>query len=252
MPNARYLSLEPEKKPLLRRIAGYARCMITNRDLLKSAILGQVRQFIFPGTLKGAVIESIREAAKNNIGTASIFRIHPDARLPEIQKALKKTIDDIDGFAFLDKPPDTHTVLIKIGVNWGLGGYPTITSPESIYAVTRICLEEAEKRRRHVNVRIGDESGIEVKRMARAKAKMNEKLKNLTRKNFEEAGVFAAAQLAALHHAEDLEKKGIPGFDGAGKLVEDIGGRDGFDPKGFSALPPELARKLRKWRKLGA
>jgi len=245
MRNARFLSLESKKVSILRRILAYSRCILTNWDLFMLAALGQIRQFRFKGTASAADTERIRKAAKDLDITskASIAKIDPEAGLFEIQEALRKTISAIDGFAFLsepvegnparDKHPNEHTVLIKIGVNWGLGGYPTITSPESIYAVTRLCLEAAEKRETPVKVIVGDESGIEVKRMSLT-----------TRKNFEDTGVFAAAILAALHHAEALEKKGTPKFKGAGDLVGKMGVRYGFDVERFRAMPPEMAHKV--------
>src|SRR5438874_2214882 len=82
--------------------------------------------------------------------------------------SLKQAVDDIKGMDFLSTPPkgkttNEHTVLIKPGVNWGINGYPTATSGESTYAMTRQTLEAAQQKGAKVNVIIGDESGIENK-----------------------------------------------------------------------------------------
>ncbi len=221
-------SLEPEKKNPLVRGAADLWCIATNLHLFALAVAGQCRQFFSPGTADPAVMRIIREKAKKYTGDASIAKIDPDAGLLEVQQAIKKTINDIEGFKFL-KYAGEHTVLIKIGVNWGFGGYPTVTSPESIYAVIRLCLEAANRPRKVI---IGDESGIEVKNMGFGS----------TKDNFgKNTGVMAAAGLAGLHHAAAMEGHDSK-FRGAGELAGKMGGRHGHFLDRFEDMSAEVMK----------
>ncbi len=149
-------------------------------------------------------------------GTASLARIHPQTEeAAEIEDALKKAISAIGGFDFLSRPPqgkaqNEHTILIKVGVNWGEFQYPTVTSPESVYALTRICFAEADKRKASVKVIVGDESGIETKLWA-GKTTMD---------NFEHAGIFQAAVRAGVERAAALEQIEPLKYAGAQGLLE--------------------------------
>lgn len=81
--------------------------------------------------------------AAGNTGTVGLIKLDPNAELPAIERAIRDSITAIDGFGFLSSPPEgqeqnAHTVLIKPGVNWGINGYPTISSWESVYATTKM------------------------------------------------------------------------------------------------------------------
>jgi len=227
MRKAGSLSLEPKKKPIFQRILAYIWCMVTNLHLLGLACLGQLRQFISSGTADPSDIKKMHEKAKGNTSSASIAKIHPDANLSEIQEVFKKTINEIEGFNFLNDGRK-HTILIKIGVNWGFGGYPTVTSPESIYALTKLCLEQENPPQKVI---IGDESGIEVRNMGFGS----------TEENFgKNTGVFKGAGLAALHHAVANEKNN-PKFKKARELADKVN-VDGFEK--ISAEVMEFAKSM--------
>jgi hypothetical protein len=97
-----------------------------------------------------------------------------------------------------------------VGVNWGQFGYPTVTSRESVYAVTKLCFQEAAKRGASVEVIIGDESGIEIVLWG-----------GTTMDNFEHTGILHAAVLAGLERAASLEEAQPEKFAGARKLLEE-------------------------------
>jgi uncharacterized protein (DUF362 family) len=164
------------------------------------------------------VREEARKSNYNFRGNASIAKINPKTEFPgspeEVETALRKVIGDINGFDFLAKPPEgkeknEHNVLIKVGVNWGILGYPTITSWESVYAVTKMCLTEAESRGATVSVIVGDESGIE-----------NGLWCWTTMYNFDRTGVLHAAVLAGIERAASLEAGNPADFKGAGELLK--------------------------------
>ena len=180
-------------------------------SLIVESFLGQIKQFFIIGTAAEA------GGDPNFRGRASIAKIDPQANVAEVEKALKKTIhgiNGIDGFAFLSERPrgkekNEHTVLIKVGVNWGYFGYPTVTSWESVYAVTKMCLQEAKSREATVRIIIGDESGME-----------NKEWLGTTRHNFEHTGILRAAVLAGLEQAASLETADPDKFKGAGELLK--------------------------------
>lgn len=130
--------------------------------------------------------------------------------MAEVEEALNETIKAIDGFQFVSKPPmgkekNEHTVLIKVGVNWGHYLYPTVTSWESVYALTKMCLTQPKI----VKVIIGDESGIE-----------NRLWGGTTKHNFEQTRILHAAVLAGLEHATSLEASDSSKFKGAKELLK--------------------------------
>jgi uncharacterized protein (DUF362 family) len=215
------LELECENSPIerLREMGHY---IPQNLDLLVEAFRGQVGQLFKDGTASSEEIKKVREKGRelNFRGNASIAYVSPQAKVDEVEAALKKTIHDIDGFAFLSNPlkgkaRNEHTVLIKVGVNWGQFYYPTVTSSESVYAVTKMCLQEAKDRRAKIRVIIGDESGIE-----------NRLWGGTTTGNFEHTGILQSAVLAGLEHAASLEAENPADFKGAGEMLKRI--REGY------------------------
>jgi hypothetical protein len=184
---------------------------------------GQWLQIFKDGTAPPDIIRRVREEAsqKNFRGTVSLARLHPvQAEVGDIRKALKKTIQAIDGFDFLKDPPqgktaNEHTILIKVGVNWGYFGYPTATSWESVYTVTAMCFEEAAKRGAKVEVKVGDESGIE-----------NVLWNHSTTRNLAHTKILHGAVLAGLERAAALEEQGPGPFDGARQLLAMV--KDGY------------------------
>ncbi len=217
----RYQTLMSESKvPPMEWVFERVKSIPKNLVLLIEAIWGQVKQCFENGTANPEEIKEVREEARkrnyNFRGKVSFAKINPKMKsersLEEVEAALKKVIGDIEGFDFLSKIPkgkekNEHTVLIKVGVNWGQLCYPTVTSWESVYAVTKMCLREAEDRGATVMVIVGDESGIE-----------NDLWDGTTKKNFEHTKILHAAVLAGLEHAASLEVADPVNFKGAGKL----------------------------------
>jgi uncharacterized protein (DUF362 family) len=185
-------------------------------NLLVEATLGQVWMIFKDGKAPPEVIQKVREEASqiNFRGTVSLAKIDPQAGTAEIEAALRKTIHAIGGFDFLSRPPqgktkNEHTILIKVGVNWGQLGYPTVTSCESVSALTKMCFQEAKSRGASVEVIVGDESGIEIALWG-----------GTTMDNFQHTGILHAAVLAGLERAASLEGPGPGEFAGARELLE--------------------------------
>ena len=194
--------------------------IFNNFPLLFEAIYRQGEQIFRNGAAKPEEIRRVRKVPQNQKirGRISIAKINPriDSRrsVGEVEAALRKVVGDIGGFEFLSSPcrgkkNNEHTVLIKVGVNWGVNGYPTVTSWESVYAVAKMCLEEGEKRGAKVRVIVGDESGIE-----------NGLWRGTTMENFEHTKIYHAAVLAGLEHAASLESAGSVNFKGAGEYLQ--------------------------------
>lgn len=183
-------------------------------ELIYESILGQLGQLLSPGTAKDSYIKKVRAAGRKREprfrATASIAKLDPHAGVAEVEEALNKTIKAIDGFQFVSELPkgkekNEHTVLIKVGVNWGYFLYPTVTSWESVYAVTKMCLNQPTI----VKVIIGHESGIE-----------NRLWGGTTKHNFEQTGILHAAVLAGLEQAASLEGADPAKFKGAMELLK--------------------------------
>jgi hypothetical protein len=196
---------------LLRRTGSLPKNFI----LLFQAVYAQFAQYFRNGAGEPEEIKEVREDPRNKKirEIVSIAKINSKRSMEEVETALEKVVYDINGFEFLSYPPqgrenNEHTVLIKVGVNWGLNGYPTVTSWESVYAVTKMCLEEARRRKAMIKVIVGDESGIE-----------NELWGGTTMKNFEHTKILHAAVLAGLEYAASLEVKNPGSFKGAGELL---------------------------------
>lgn len=188
--------------------------------LLVEACLGQGWQIFKDGKAPADILLKVRQQASqvNFHGTASLVKIDPQTKeVAEIEAALKKAVEAIDGFDFLSRPPEgradnKHTVLIKVGVNWGHFGYPTVTSPEAVYAVARMCAAAAAGRGAEAEVVVGDESGIEIALWG-----------GTTLENFEHTGILDAAQRAGARVAP---------FDGLERLTLTIPGTRHF-PEGI-------------------
>ena len=216
---ARFLVLEAKgQTSSLERIYEMVGHVCDNLVLLGEAFRGQIEQLSQDGIPSPEEIKKVREYAKklNIRGMASIVKVPPNANADKLLTAMRKAIHDIDGFGFLSHPPNgkkenIHTILIKVGVNWGYFSYPTVTSWESVYAITKLCLDQANLRGAKVEVKIGDESGIE-----------NRLWNGTTLHNFEQTGIFHAAVLAGLEHAASLEAADPTYFDGAGDLLKTL------------------------------
>jgi uncharacterized protein (DUF362 family) len=212
-------------------------------NLLIEANLGQWWQTFKDGKAPPEVIQKVRQEARkiNFFGTVSLAKIDPQStQVAEIEAAMRKTIEAIGGFDFLSQPPEgkasnAHTILIKAGVNWGQFLYPTVTSHESVYALTRMCFQEAEKRGASVEVIVGDESGIEIVLWG-----------GTTMDNFEHTGILQAAVRAGLERAASLQATQPDKFAGARDLLklEHEGKKVTFDSKdGPSVKMIEMAQQ---------
>lgn len=207
------LMLERFKPSLWERVLKGLR----NIPLVWGVVRGQWLQFFQDGTAPPEIRREVRRIAglADFSGAVSLARLDPATRDPHhIYEALKKTIAAINGFAFLDRPPvgrnhNSHTILIKPGVNWGYFLYPTVTSWQSVYALVSLCFAEAEVRGAHVEkIIIGDESGIE--------CALHE---HTTTQNLVYTGIYHAAVLAGLERAASLESRHPEKFSGAERLL---------------------------------
>jgi hypothetical protein len=210
-------------------------------NILVEISLAQWEQIFKDGKAPPDVIQEERQKAINFRGIASLVKIDPRTEeVAEIEAAIKKAIDAIDGFAFLSRPPEgkggnEHTILMKVGVNWGYFLYPTVTSWQTVYAIARMCLQEAATRGAAVEVIVGDETGIE-----------NAFWGGTTMGNFQHTGILQAAVLAGLEHAASREAAEPEKFAGARELLEvaHAGHKVTLDPEdGISLRMVELARR---------
>lgn len=205
----------------------------------------QWQQIFKDGKAPPEVIQKERQKAINFRGVASLVKIDPRTdKVAEIAAAIAKAIEAIDGFAFLSQPPqgktvNEHTILIKVGVNWGYFLYPTVTSWEAVYAIARMCFQEAARRGATVEVIVGDESGIE-----------RDLWGGTTMANFEHTGILHAAVLAGLEQAASLEEAEPEKFAGAQDGAQELlalahaGHRVTLDPEdGNSQKMREMARR---------
>ena len=188
-------------------------------NLLIEANLGQWWQIFKDGKAPPEVIQKVRQEASqiNFRGTVSLAKIDPRSEaVAEIEAAIGQTVAAIDGFDFLSRPPqgkavNEHTILIKVGVNWGQFLYPTVTSRESVYALTKLCFQEAAHRGAAVEVIVGDESGIEIVLWG-----------GTTMANFAHTGILKAAVQAGLERAAALEAADPEKYAGARQLLESL------------------------------
>jgi hypothetical protein len=219
---SRHYPWEPFLK-LFNSIPGLSNCLI-------EAHLGQLWQIFKDGNATSEDIQKVRQnsAAPEFRGTASLAKIHPKCvDMATIEAALSKAIYAIDGFGFLSGPPqgkdgNEHTILIKPGVNWGGFGYPTVTSWESVYALTKMCFQEAGKQQASVKIIVADESGI-----------IYDSFDINTKENLEHTGILGAAILAGLEQAAFLEQSQPGGYHGASELLAlaNAGYKVSFCPK---------------------
>jgi hypothetical protein len=185
-------------------------------NLFVESFRGQFWQFFKDGSAPPELIQKVRAQASRIgfRGTLSLAKIDPQAGVAEITASLKQTIGAIDGFDFLSKPPpgkdrNKHTILLKVGVNWGEFRYPTVTSWESVYVLTKLCYEEAANFGAEIEIIVGDESGIE-----------NIIWGHSTRRNLDHAHILHGGILAGLERAACLEESEPDKFKGAKRLLQ--------------------------------
>jgi hypothetical protein len=210
-------------------------------NILAEINLAQWEQIFKDGKAPPAVIQHERQKAVNFRGIAGLVKIDPKTKeVAEIEAAIQKAIEAIAGFDFLSQPPqgsgdNKHTILIKVGVNWGYFLYPTVTSWEAVYGVARMCFQEAARRGAAVEVIVGDESGIE-----------KDLWGGTSMANFEHTGILNAAILAGLEQAASLEEAAPAEFAGARELLamSHAGHMVTLDPEDVNSLKMvEMARR---------
>jgi len=184
--------------------------------LVMGVFRGQLAMLGSDGTGSLSECQEVRDQARpaQVRGTVCLARLDPSCQdRHRIYEGLQRTIAALDGFAFLNRPPpgedrNHHTILIKPGVNWGYFLYPTVSSWQSVYALTRLCLEAAASRGAAIEIIVGDESGIE--------CALHE---HTTTGNLASTGIYHAAVLAGLERAAALEASQPEIFAGAGQLL---------------------------------
>ncbi len=188
---------------------------LRNLFLVLGVFRGQLAMLGHDGTASPQERQEVRDYARpmQVRGSVCLARLDPaDSDRLRIYAALQRAIAALDGFAFLDRPPPGqnrhhHTILIKPGVNWGYFLYPTVSSWQSVYALTRLCFEAAAARDATVTIIVGDESGIE--------CALHE---HTTTGNLAYTGIYHGAVLAGLEQAAVLEASQPELFQGAQRL----------------------------------
>lgn len=158
------------------------------------------------GTLRGPIPTSTQGISAR----ASVVAVDVDADHARVFDAMKRAIDAIDGWAFLR---GTHTVLVKPGINWGVAGYPSVSSPASISAAVTLALSEGARRGARVRVIVGEQSGVEMKAWGGS-----------TLENMVHTGIYDGAIRAGVAWAAERERGGDRAHVGAGLVLAAIDG----------------------------
>lgn len=162
----------------------------SNAEVMMEWRDGAIAQFLRSGEADEAQVQAARKNASQVNATASIAELPVKSDALHIKAVFMRQTDEIGGWKWLDDVPDGEPfpLLIKPGINWGINGYPSVTSWEACYASALGTLEKAALKGKDVPVTIADESGIENKDFKRTT------LDNMEDTNILGAGIFAGIE----------------------------------------------------------
>jgi hypothetical protein len=151
---------------------------------------GAFAQFARSGEASEAEVQAARKQAGNVRATASVAALPVKSSAQQIMAAFLRQSEEIGGWNWLEWVPEDepHPMLIKPGINWGINGYPSVTSWEACYGAALGTLEKAAAKNKNVPVTIADESGIENKDFGRTT------MDNMEDTNILGAGIFAGIE----------------------------------------------------------
>ncbi|MEW5849655.1 MAG: DUF362 domain-containing protein [Myxococcota bacterium] len=171
--------------------------LAANSQVMREYIKGTVRAIVSTGEAEAAYLQAARKAASGVRANAAISDLPVKANAQEVLKVFLEQTEAINGWKFLE-PGKNHNVLVKPGINWGINGYPTVSSWESVYAAAMATHQKGAAVGSNVKVTVADESGIENKDFGRT-----------TMDNMEDTGILGGAVLAGVEVS--FNKQGLRG-----------------------------------------
>ena len=171
--------------------------LAANSQVLREYLQGTLRAIVSTGEADAAYLNAAKRAAGTTRANAAVSDLAVNANALEVKKVFLEQTEAINGWAFF-KPGETHNVMVKPGINWGINGYPTVSSWESVYAAASTTLEKGLEAGSKVKVTVADESGIENKDFGRT-----------TLDNMEDTGIYGGAVLAGVEAS--FRKQGLRG-----------------------------------------
>ncbi len=174
-----------------------AASLAANSQVMREYIKGTVRAIVSTGEADRVYLQDAQKAAKGVTANAAVSDLAKNATAQDVLQVFLEQTDAISGWDFF-KPGQTHNVLSKPGINWGINGYPTVSSWESVYASALGTLQRGKERGADVHVTVADESGIENKDFGRT-----------TMDNMEDTGILGGAVLAGVE--QSFRDQGLAG-----------------------------------------
>lgn len=166
----------------------------SNAEVMKEWRDGTIAQFFKSGEAKETHVQAARKNAVGVTATASVTALPVEASAKQVLETFLRQTDEIGGWNWMDKEinsKEPFPVMIKPGINWGISGYPSVTSWEGVYASALGTLERAAAKGHHnLEVTVADESGIENKDFGRT-----------TMMNMEDTAIFGASVFAGVENA---------------------------------------------------
>lgn len=174
-----------------------AASLAANSQVMREYIKGTVRAIVSTGEADAVYLREAKEAARGVRADAAVSELKVDATAKEVLDVFLAQTEAIGGWKFFE-PGGEHNVLVKPGINWGINGYPTVSSWESVYASTLGTLQKGQEAGAQVKVTVADESGIENKDFGRT-----------TMDNMEDTGILGGAILAGVENG--FRQEGLQG-----------------------------------------
>jgi len=171
--------------------------LAANAQVMREYMKGTMRAILSTGEADAAYLNAARKTSKAVRANAAVSDVPVNATALQMKGVFLEQTNAINGWSFL-KAGQEHNVLVKPGINWGINGYPTVSSWESVYAASIATLEKGEAAGAHVKVTVADESGIENKDFGRT-----------TMDNMEDTGILGGAVLAGVERS--FQKTGLSG-----------------------------------------
>jgi uncharacterized protein (DUF362 family) len=181
-----------------------------NAQAVREYVKGTMRALTSTGEADPGYLSAATMVGKTVHADAAVSDVPVDATAPEMLKVFLEQTDAIEGWTFFTSGA-THNVLVKPGINWGINGYPSVSSWESVYAAALGTLERGRAAGANVRVTVADESGIENKAFGRT-----------TMDNMEDVGILGAAVLAGVEQSyRDQGMNGSSAHDAAVAYIAD-------------------------------
>jgi hypothetical protein len=188
----------------------HAAANAANAQVMREYIKGTIRAVVSTGQADPAYLAAARKVSETQKAKAAVADLSPTASPREILKVFLQETEAIGGWSFLKKG-ETHNVLVKPGINWGINGYPSVSSWQSVYSAALATQLKGAAAGANVKVTVADESGIE-----------NKAFGTTTMDNMESTGILGGAVLAGVENSFiKVGMKGDAAHDAAVKSIAD-------------------------------